>query len=867
MAACRDRQRLKPRMNKAERWQRTKEILQAVLERNTASARAAFVRESCDGDEGLRAEVERLLAYELQAENFIEQPAGVAADLLKEVFAEDDERAATLAGQQIGHYKILREIGRGGMGAVYEAVRTDEFTKRVAIKLVKRGMDTDHVLRRFRNERQILAQLEHPNIARIIDGGTTEDGLPYFVMEYVEGVPVDQYVVAHKLSISERLKLFLLICDAIAYAHHHSIIHRDIKPSNILVTSDGTPKLLDFGIAKLLDENASEETLLQTATMWRVMTPEYASPEQVCGKEVKAATDVYSLGIVLYELLTGARPYRFASRRPDEMARVICEHEPERPSTAAATARVQKATEENAQNGLARKGSATNHNGASPTNDTNRASDFATVAARRQLRGDLDNIILTALRKEPERRYASIEEFSEDIRRHLEGLPVRARGNTFAYRSAAFVKRNVARNWRASLFVLLFALIFAGAVASLTVYWTAEKTQDTISAVNVKSLAVLPFKHAGGSDGGDAFLGLTLTDALIKRLGETGKLDVRPLSAVQNYTSLNQDAALIGRALGVDAVIDGSARRTGDTVSVTAKLFNVTNGAVLWSGQFNERFENVSAIQNTLSEDVARALTLQLTPEQQQGLASRRTRDPRTYELYLKGRIFWNKRQPEDYEKAIQYFNQAIALDPNYAEAYAGLADAYALLACVVEQFEYRHERMRLAKENARKALEIDEGLAEAHATLGFIAWHYEWDWAASDKEFKRAIELNPSYATAHQWYAHLLTVLGRHTEAIAEIKRARSLDPLSVIINKDVSELLYYARRFDESIEAARRTLELDPGSLYGSVHARHFIAIGFYYKGMYQEYINEMQAIVTITKRDPHWLRTLAAFYSTLR
>src|SRR4029077_6398714 len=301
------------------------------------------------------------------------------------------------------------EIGRGGMGAVFLAERADdEYQKRVAIKLIKRGMDTDSVLRHFRNERQILASFDHPNIARLFDGGTTENGLPYFVMECVEGLAIDRYCNTHGLSISERLKLFLEVCAAVSYAHRHTVIHRDIKPSNILVTSEGIPKLLDFGIAKLLHTDGDAATIV-TATGLRVMTPEYGSPEQLEGRPVTAATDVYSLGMVLYQVLTGRSPYDFKSRSPVEIARAITETEPKKPSTAIAISD---------------------------------GSFKSQIPNPKLLRGDLDNVVLMALRKDPARRYQSAEQLSEDIRRYLEGLPVVARKDTIGYRSAKFLRRN-----------------------------------------------------------------------------------------------------------------------------------------------------------------------------------------------------------------------------------------------------------------------------------------------------------------------------------------------------------------------------------------------------------------------------------------
>jgi serine/threonine protein kinase/predicted negative regulator of RcsB-dependent stress response len=419
-----------------ERWQQVKMIFNAVLEQ-APDRRAAFLDEACAGDEALRREVASLLASEADLGSFIAAPVVEdAAGMLASTQAE------SIAGQRIGPYRVVCELGHGGMGAVYLAARADdEFKRQVAIKLIKRGMDTDFIISRFRHERQILASFDHPNIARLLDGGTTEDGLPYFVMEYIEGQPISQYCDEHRLNITERVKLFRQVCAAVHYAHQNLVIHRDLKPSNLLVTADGIPKLLDFGIAKILNPGLVATTIQETATAVRLMTPEYASPEQVRGEPITTASDVYSLGVVLYELLTGHRPYRFKNWLPHEIARAICETEPERPSTA-----------------ISRVETITKPDGATQLMITpelvSQARDGQLDKLRRRLAGDLDNIVLMAMRKEAQRRYSSVEQFSEDLRRHLAGLPVIARKDTLWYRGAKFVKRHKAGVAAAALIVV-----------------------------------------------------------------------------------------------------------------------------------------------------------------------------------------------------------------------------------------------------------------------------------------------------------------------------------------------------------------------------------------------------------------------------
>ena len=381
----------------------------------------------------------------------------------------DDELTGPRSGStgsaddaRIGPYRLIREIGRGGMGTVLLAVRSDDaFQKRVAIKVLKRGMDTDAIVRRFRTERQILASLEHPNIAGLLDGGTTPEGLPYFAMEYVEGQPIDEHCDARQLDTTARLQLFRKICAAVQHAHQNLIIHRDIKPANVLVTADGTPKLLDFGIAKLLNPELGGQTLAPTLAGPQLLTPEYASPEQVRGLPVTTATDIYSLGVLLYELLTGRRPYRITSRNPADIARIVCDAEPVRPSTA-----VTRVRDDSAPSEAVTEVAVT---GAAETGTFHRVRTVDPDRLRRRLAGDLDTIVLKALSKEPARRYASVDQFSEDIRRHLAGLPVIARTDTLGYRAAKFVRRN---RTAVAAGILLFVTLVAGIAATA---WQARQ--------------------------------------------------------------------------------------------------------------------------------------------------------------------------------------------------------------------------------------------------------------------------------------------------------------------------------------------------------------------------------------------------------
>ncbi|MBZ5527106.1 MAG: serine/threonine-protein kinase [Acidobacteriia bacterium] len=432
-----------------EKWEQISEVLEKALSLE-GTQREQYLHEACIGDSELRREVESLLAAHQEAGSQFLNVAMATADGI----AENIQRAGVCAGRRIGPYLVVDEIGHGGMGEVFAAVRADgQYEKKVALKLVRSGYDTAIILERFRNERQILAGLDHPNIARLLEGGTTDDGVPYLVMELVEGAPIDSYCDGHKLSVTERLQLFRQVCSAVQYAHQHLVIHRDIKPSNILVTQEGTPKLLDFGIAKILDASGSAE-----ATSLRPMTPEYASPEQVRGEPITTASDVYSLGVVLYQLLTGHSPYRVETRTPHELSRAITETEPDRPSSVILRhAEVARNTPVVAS----------------------QTSEGSPAKLKRRLTGDLDNIALKALRKEPGRRYSSVEQFAEDIRRHLAGLPVSAHKGSWTYRSGKFVQRHKAGVLAA---LLVLGTLITGVVVTLREARIAESNRRRAEA-------------------------------------------------------------------------------------------------------------------------------------------------------------------------------------------------------------------------------------------------------------------------------------------------------------------------------------------------------------------------------------------------
>jgi non-specific serine/threonine protein kinase/serine/threonine-protein kinase len=486
-----------------EKWREIKRIFDAAVELAPPDQQA-FLDSACP-DTASRREVERMLAADFDT--------SLDASPLSLLARDEDAR---FTGKRIGRYRITGEIARGGMGAVFAAVRDDgEFQQKAAVKLIKSGLHTETIARRFRHERQILASLEHTNIARLLDGGVTEDGLPFYVMEFIEGEPIDVYCRARDLCLNERLGLFRQVCAAVSYAHRRLIVHRDIKPSNILVTPAGEVKLLDFGIAKVLSRGDGTQG---TATQSGLMTPDYASPEQFRGEQVTTATDVYSLGVVLYELLTGARPYDLTGLRLDEMLRLVCDTEPPRPSRAITGGGLPSAesparTQPIEGNDYAQAQAARHRQSATGNPQT--------------LRGDLDNIVLKALKKEPERRYESVEQFSEDVRRYLEELPVSARPDTFSYRASKFVKRNRVGVLAASL---VFLALIAGIVGTTYQARAARRERERAEKrfEQVRKLANnVVFKYH---------------DAIAELPGATATREMLVKDALEYLDNLSQDA-------------------------------------------------------------------------------------------------------------------------------------------------------------------------------------------------------------------------------------------------------------------------------------------------------------------------------------
>jgi eukaryotic-like serine/threonine-protein kinase len=802
-------------------WPEVDRILAEVMDLPQAE-RAARIRALCAGNSALQAEVESLLRAHEESASFLEQAAPSVPEL-----------PITLIGRRIGAYELCQAIGTGGMGTVYRAERIDgRFQKQVAIKVAFAALHSAELLRRFAVEQQILATLDHPNISRLLDAGVSTEGIPYLIMEYVDGMPIDRYCRMHELSVRERILLFQHVCFAVNYAHQHQVAHRDIKPSNILVTAGGRPKLLDFGIAKIVDQwrNSAAEAAQSVLVP---MTPDYASPEQARGEAVTTATDIYSLGVVLYEVLTGQRPYEVATKSLNEAVRTISEVEPEKP-TAVVRRRQQKA-------------------------DPN--------AALAEPSPQLDAIVGKAMRKQPEERYASVQEFLSDLTNYLEGSPVKAQREERTLgipRMFRRVQRRLAggqpgSSIRKRYFIIGLVAAVAFALALTVAYKLVAPTPYSPQPASGKiTLAVLPFENLTGNSAQD-FLADGFTGEMISRLAELNydRLGVIARTSSMSYKGTAKSVPEIGQELHVDYLLEGSVRNWGSRVRISARLIQVNNQKHLWAEMYDRRTDDILSLESDVAKAIAREINVTLAPHTRERLSSRAAVNPEAYAAYLRGRYFWNQRTEEGMKKGIDYFNQAIEREPSYAAAYVGLADCYSLLA--LRGTAPAREVFPKARVAVEKALALDHELGEGYATLGHLRLH-DWDWAGLDQDFKRALDLAPGDAIAYRWYSEYLMTVGKTDESIAVVKQAARIDPVSPIVGTTLPRADYFAGKFDEAMDLLRKDLEIDPNHFF--VHLR--LGQVYLQKRLHLEAIDEMKKAVALSGRSSETLAGLAQAYA---
>jgi len=675
-------------------------------------------------------------------------------------------------GLELGHYRIVEKIGAGGMGEVYRA--SDEHLARdVAIKVLPPGTLTDESARKhFHKEALILSQLNHPNVATIHDFDT-QQGVDFLVMEYIPGITLSEKVAGRPLPEKEVLRLGVQLAEGLSAAHEHGVIHRDLKPGNLRVTSDGRLKILDFGLAKLwhpVTDSAATESLSETQAM--AGTVPYMAPEQLLGGAIDARTDLHAAGSVLYEMATGQRP--FAEVEHAQLIAAIL-HRPPRPPT----------------------------------------------ALNPQVSPELERIIGKCLEKDAGLRYQSAEELAIDLRRLQTGVV------SAVQLAASSARWPFAKSVGLGLGILALIIVL---LIAFNVGRSRDRVLGRTGAPRIESLAVLPLANLSG-DPQQEYFADGMTEALTAELSQISSLKVISRTSVMRFKGVAKPLPDIARELGVDGIIEGSVLRSGDRVRITAQLIYAPSDTHLWAKSYERDLRDVLTLQREVSQAVANEIEIKLTPQEQVRLASVRPVNPEAYELYLKGRYHSYKRTEKDLLKAIEYFQQAAAVDPNYALAYAGLAETYGLLPFY--NVAPSKEAFPKAKTAAIKAVELDDSLAEAHAAMGFVLFYGDWAWLAAERELKLAIELRPNFPTSHHWYAEYLSAMGRHEEAIAEIKRAQKLDPLSPLLFAIGGEIYLLAHRYDEAIEQCQKGLDLDPN---------YFLAMdnmggGYVGKRMYSE------------------------------
>jgi eukaryotic-like serine/threonine-protein kinase len=671
-------------------------------------------------------------------------------------------------GRRIGPYMLVREIGRGGMGSVYQAIRADgEFHQAVAIKLIKRGVCSDSILRRFRQERHILARLDHPNIARLLDAGTTDDGQPYLVMDFVDGISISAYCIANRLSTRERLELFAGVCDAVQDAHIHSVVHRDLKPANILVTKERRPKLLDFGIAKWLDPELAPETAAETLPGTRLLTPDYASPEQVRGQAVTERTDVYALGTVLFELLTETKAQPANARSMAELMIAVCDSPVRMPSMA-----------------------------------------VSSTSVRREIEGDLDKIVVKAMQKEPAQRYQSVEDLAADVRAYLGGGAVSARGKSRAYRLRMML-------WRNRLVVAALSLALAALAAVGALLWERRSAEEKIT-----SIAVLPFVNLGVQTAEDT-LADGLSEDLITALALQPDLKIPGRTTVLQYKGKAIDVREAGRQLGVGAVLEGSVRRTSGQVRVVAQLISVRDGFHLWAESYDRQVTDPLLLEREISGRIADDLKVRLTGGTGWKQSGRAAPASDASKDYLEGhRLFrtdeihanWKQGLPPRMQAAIDAFESATRKDPQFAAAWASLADASEWAIGFDES--RRPQLRRDAEAAARKALALEPTNAVASGTLGLIYWFQDWDLRRAEPLLRSAVEVNPRSLTQMTYYADFLAIEGRLIEAKELLMRAQLLEPSAARLPARLAVILARNGTCGEARAAAQRALALAPNT-----------------------------------------------------
>ena len=722
-----------------------------------------------------------------------------------------------MIAESLAQYRILKKLGAGGMGEVYLAHDT-KLDRRVAIKVLSaESLAHENAKKRLLREAQAAAKLDHPNICAIYDVNEI-DSVTFIVMQYVEGETLAERMRSGRLPIDVALDVARQTAEGLAEAHAHGLVHRDIKPQNIMITPRGVVKILDFGLCKQLQGNEAVDNEAPTMSLLSVPglvigTIPYMSPEQLRGDPVDEASDIFSLGVTLYEVLAGKHPFKAPS---------------------AAVTMSQILTKE-----------------VFPGEQLTQASP------------ELQNLVGKMLHKEKEQRYHSANDLLADLKRLPVADPtaddrtrifvagsrdhqVEPERPSPARRVVGFVGRH---KWPALASVLLIIL----AAIAIRYFLSGEK---------LDSLAILPFVYKSAdaqqmANPDHEYLSDGLTESIISNLSQLPDLKVIARSSVFRYKGKNLDVQAIGRELNVRAVLTGELKQAGNQLTIKAELIDVQNNRQLWLREYAGTLD-IQSVQKEIAHDVSETLRLNLSGADQTHLAKSYTENGEAYEAYLKGRYYWNKRTEEGFKQAAKFFRDAIDKDPKYALAYAGLADCYTLQSDY--GFLTPNEGYGLAKTFVTLALQYDDSLAEAHTSLASIKATTKWDWQGAENEYRRAIELNPNYATAHHWYAVQLLLQGRLDEARIEIKKAQQLDPFSLGINKDFAVIHLYARDYDKAVDQSRKTLEIKTDFLVMST----YIAQAYELKQKYPEAIAELEKAHAAEPEDGEITYGLAQAYA---
>jgi serine/threonine-protein kinase len=732
----------------------------------------------------------------------------------------------------IAHYRILRRLGKGGMGEVFLAEDTKQHGRKVALKVLPDELTrSEHRLRRFKQEARAVLALNHPNILTVFEIGESSDSY-YLATEYIEGETLRQCLWREPLRVDEALGVAIQVAMALEAAHAAGIVHRDIKPENIMLRQDRFVrdrfvKVLDFGLAKLTDRESSSSDpeavtipISETTPGLVMGTSGYMSPEQAEGESIDARSDIFSLGVVLYEMIAGVPPFK---GRTESHTRVsIIDHEP-----------------------------------------TPLTQHVPNVPRQ------LERIIAKALAKDRQKRYQTVTDLKLDLEQIRDELHVESSTGAIIRRefdpttetrtntswptqtrsqietvSDAPVQVSTAGSQTGSrharwMVYSVLGVLLCGLIVGAIVYFTRPP-------VAINSVAVLPFVN-DSKDPNVEYLSDGITESIINNLSQLPELRVMSRNAAFRFKGSNLDPVEAGRNLNVGAVLTGRLVKLNDRFVIKAELIKVADGSQLWGDEYNSSLADIFAVQDEVSKKIYQSLRLRLSGADEQKLAKRYTHDAEAYQLYLKGRYFWSKRNEEGFRNGINYFKQAEEKDPTFALAFSGLADSYALL-CDIGVVRPRDE-MPKAKAAAQKAVDADSTLAEAYTSRAFVKLAFDWDWIGAQSDFQQALKLNPKYPTAHQWYASYLMQMGKFSLAKTEIEEAHKLDPLSPIISSNTGLYSYYEHNYDDAIAKYKLTLQSDPDFWV----ARHYLALAYVQKGMHDDAIKELRSLIKAPPSGP--------------